>query len=106
MKILNTVAESRGIQRKSFNLNVSCVNISCGYNVKITPCEIIDLSPEGVCIKIDDQLLPGDRVNIILAGHLLPATVARSEGNKTGLLFCELTSAQSKYIKQLWRKEL
>jgi hypothetical protein len=103
MKVLNIIADNRDFQRTSFNLSVPCVNNS-SENIDIAPCEITDLSPQGISIRIDKELKPGDRVNIVSSGHILPAVVVRSDKRNTGLLFLELTNSQSSYVKRLWRK--
>lgn len=103
------IFENRNMPRIPVVLNISCVNVSGERNIKINTSKIINLSPKGICIKDNNHLLPGDKVNIIMDGQILPATVIRSDGSNTGLLFPELTREQSKYIKclcWLWGQDI
>lgn len=82
------------------------VTMQISYELKgrVDFCEITDLSPQGIGIRVNSLLVPGDKVNIIMGDHSLPSTVVRSNGNIAGLWFRELTNAQLGYIKWLCRK--
>jgi hypothetical protein len=68
-------------------------------------CDIIDISPRGIGIRVNSLLLTGDIVIIILDNHRLPAKVIRANGNLFGLLFRDLTDEQFDYVKWLCRKK-
>jgi hypothetical protein len=105
MGTLSLKSDKRNLPRIS-NLDVPCINVSCEQNASIDPCRIINLSQEGICIISDNPsafllLIPGDRVNIILEGHIFPAAVARINRNIAGLWFKEMTKVQSDYIERI-----
>jgi hypothetical protein len=73
-------------------------------NGRINPCDIIDLSLQGAGIRVNNSLVPGDKVNIIIGDHTLPSAVVRQSGNTVGLRFRELTNDLLNYIKWLCGK--
>jgi hypothetical protein len=93
------VEELRSFPRVAVDLHVSCER-----NGKVDSCEVVDISPQGIGLRINSLLVPGDKVNIIIGEQTLPATVVRSNGNLVGLWFRELTNSQSGYINWLCRK--
>ncbi len=99
MEKFNIPGENRAAPRTPVNLH-----ISCEQNGRVTPCEITDLSPQGIGIRINSLLVPGDKVNMIIGDHTLRAAVVRSNGNMVGLWFRDLTNDQLSYIKQICRK--
>ena len=76
----------------------------CERDGKGTECEIIDLSPQGIGIRVNILLVPGDIALIKIGEHHMPAKVVRASGNLFGLWFRDLTGDQLEYIKWLCRK--
>ncbi|GEM_PF-2255761 len=101
MDDLNMSGALRSEHRTSINIMASCER-----NGNIMECDVIDISPQGAGIRVNSLLVPGDSVNIILGDHSLPSKVVRTNGNKVGLWFHDLSGAQISYIKWLCRKNM
>ncbi len=99
MNDLNKSWDNRAESRTQIKLTASCEQ-----NGSITECDIIDISPQGIGIRVKCLLVPGDEVKIILGDNTLPARVVRSNGNMAGLWFHDLGDTQLNYVKWLCRK--
>jgi hypothetical protein len=73
------------------------------HDGNVTECDVIDLSPQGLGIKVNGSLATGDAINIVFGDHVLPSKVVWTDGNKVGLYFDELPDVDSRYIKWLCR---
>jgi hypothetical protein len=79
------------------------VQLSSNYeqNGSLYPCNIVDLSPQGLCMRTNSLLLIGDCINIHLESNILFSKVVRTDGNIVGVWFQNLTNQQINFIK--WR---
>src|SRR5208283_1387543 len=77
----------------------------CERDGKATECEIIDISPQGLGIRVNILLVPGDIALIKIGDQHLPTKVVRANGNIFGLWFRDLSDKQLEYVKWLCRKD-
>lgn len=58
------------------------------------PCHIVDISLQGIGMRVRGALDKGDTLRIILGRLDLKSTVVRVDGNIVGVTFDQLTEAQ------------
>src|SRR5271157_3484980 len=84
-------------------VNVS-ISASCRQGGSIAPCDIVDLSPQGVGVRVKSLLVPGDVIDIIIGDKELTAKVVQAKGNLIRLNFQQLTLEKQSFVKWLCRK--
>ncbi len=95
-EIKNPFSEKRKYERRPLQMpSVYILNdIQC-------PCHIIDISSQGIGMRVKGYLEIGDVVKIVLGKLDILAKVVRVEGNIIGVMFDLLTDEQLNYILEL-----
>ncbi len=67
----------------------------------LCPCQIVDVSTQGIGMRVKGILMVGDKINIILDKHTIVAKVVRVDGNIVGVTFEKLSDKDLDYILNL-----
>jgi hypothetical protein len=100
MNQLNTETKKYGDKRTAPRMPIK-LNITYEHQNQFIPCETANISINGIAIRSNSILVPGDEIKIIMEEYSLPSVVVRSNGNTAGLRFFELSDEQLSYIKWL-----
>lgn len=68
------------------------------FNKTMCSCQIIDITSQGMTIRVKGFLMAGDKINITLDKNNFAATVDRVDGNIIGVKFEQLSDEQLDYI--------
>lgn len=88
--------EKRRDERKLFILDTE-------YELKgiLCPCQIIDISSQGIKMRVKGILMAGDNIKISFDKHTITAKVVRVDGNIVGVMFEQLSNEELDYIMNL-----
>jgi len=88
--------ERREFERKPLQLEAKYE-----INYKEFPCYIIDISLQGMGIRVNDPLKVGVSVKILIEQQVISGRVIRVEGNIAGIRYDLLKSKQLDYISEI-----
>jgi len=91
--------EKRQYERKS--LEIDAEYDWCGCKC---PCFIVDISLQGVGIRVRGCLTVGDNIILIIGTEKIPACIVRVDGSFVGVKFGRITDNQMNYFLELKKK--
>jgi hypothetical protein len=89
------------LERRSFERRPLQLNANYKFNNIEYPCTIVDISLQGMGLRVKAALAVGDILEVLIEKQIIPAKIVRVDGNIVGIKYDLLTDEQLEYIINL-----